>query len=193
MKPMSARESRTLIDIIQAGNTDAYRELIENHRRLVSHIVFRLIDKSEDREDLCQDIFMKVYQNLSRFRHESKLSTWIATIAYNTCVNYLQKKKIPLFDDKTPDTITLDDVSGYDDPPDTAAVSEDLRVRLHKAIGTLDRRYRAIITLYHLEGMSYSEIAEILKLPEGTVKSYLFRARKQLKNQLLTHYQREEL
>lgn len=190
---MSARESRTLIDRIQAGNTEVFRELIDKHQRLVSHIVFRLIDQSEDREDLCQDVFMKVYQNLPRFRHESKLSTWIATIAYNTCINYLQKKKIPLFDDKTPDTITLDDVSGHDSPPDKSAESEDIRVRLVNAIDTLDRRYRAIITLYHLEGMSYAEIADILKLPEGTVKSYLFRARKQLKDRLLLHYQREEL
>lgn len=190
---MNARESRALIDRILAGNTQAFRELIDRHERLVSHMVYRMIDRPADREDLCQDVFMKVYQNLSRFRHESKLSTWIATIAYNTCINYLQKKKTPLFDDKTPETVTWEDVSDSKATPEKSAESEDLRKRLNGAIAGLDQRYRAIITLYHLDGMSYAEIGSIMNLPEGTVKSYLFRARKQLKETLLNEYTREEL
>ena len=136
---------------------------------------------------------MKVYQNLPKFRYQSKLSTWIATIAYNTCINHLQKKRALLYDDVTPDEKTLDNVSADVQRPDKITEDMDISGRLQEEIERLDVRYRSILTLYHLHGMSYAEIGRIMKLPEGTVKSYLFRARKALRTRLILQYEREEL
>jgi RNA polymerase sigma-70 factor (ECF subfamily) len=186
-------ESRQLINRIKSGDHSAFQTLIETYQRLVSHIVFRAIPNASDREDICQDVFLKVYQNIGGFRFESKVSTWIARIAYNTCINYLQKKKVPLFDDHAFEDETLDSVSGQSQLPDAIAEGKDTASRLQTEIEALDVRYRTILTLYHLDEMSYSEIGKIMNLPEGSVKSYLFRARKRLRKKLLIQYQREEL
>lgn len=187
------KESRILIERIKAGDKNAFRTLIEMHQRLVGHIVFRMISNAADRKDLCQDVFLKVYQNLTGFRHESKVSTWIATIAYNTCINYLQKKKVSLFDDHTPEDKSLENISGNHMLPDEFVEERDIASRLQNEIGKLDVHLRTILTLYHLDEMSYNEIAQIMDLPEGTVKSYLFRARKRLKERLMSKYKKEEI
>ena len=186
-------ESRHLINRIKSGDHNAFQTLIETYQRLVSHIVFRTIPNESDSEDICQDVFLKVYQNIAGFRFESKVSTWIARIAYNTCINYLQKKKVPLFDDHTFEDKTLNSVSGQSKLPDAITEGKDTASRLQTEIGALDVRYRTILTLYHLDEMSYAEIGKIMNLPEGSVKSYLFRARKRLRKKLLIQYQREEL
>lgn len=186
-------ETRQRIARIQAGDTLAFQRLVEDHERLVVHIVFRMVHHRADREDLCQDVFMKVYQHLKAFRHESKLSTWIATIAYNTCLNYLQKKRALLYEDITPDQETIENISGSDYIPDVITQQRDLAAKIQTEISGMDVRYRTILTLYHLDEMSYAEIGEIMDLPEGTVKSYLFRARRQLKEKLNMQYQREAL
>jgi len=186
-------EARTLVDKILAGDAEAFKSLIEQSQRLVSHIVFKMIPNEADREDLCQEVFMRVYNYLSGFEFRSKLSTWIARIAYNTCGNYLEKKKIPLYEDMTPEDKTIDSCAGDRPLPDEQVEKQEISERLRDEIDQLPIRYRTIITLYHLDEMSYSEIGEIMKLPEGTVKSYLFRARKLLKERLTAKYQPEEL
>ena len=138
-------------------------------------------------------MFLKVYQNLDGFRFESKVSTWIARIAHNLCINYLQKKKVLLYDDRTPESESLEDFSGGHNLPDSFAEERDIASRLQDEIDKLEIRFRTILTLYHLDEMSYAEIAQIMNLPEGTVKSYLYRARKRLKERLMEKYQKEEI
>ncbi len=152
-----------------------------------------MVSNESDREDVCQDVFVKVYQNLSKFQFEAKLSTWIARIAYNTCINYLKKKKVPLFEDHLKEEISIEETITDTSAPDDFAVEEDLSARLKYEINKLPPQFRAIISLYHLDEMRYTEIAEIMDLPEGTVKSYLFRARKLLKERLMSKYRQEEL
>jgi RNA polymerase sigma factor (sigma-70 family) len=84
-------DAKVLIDKILAGNPNAFTQLVRQHERLVSQIVFRIVPSRHDREDICQDVFIKVYQNLDRFEYQSKLSTWIARIAYNTALNYASR------------------------------------------------------------------------------------------------------
>ena len=193
MKKDVINKSRSLIDRIKRGDERAFQTLFENHQRLVMHIVCRMISNVTEREDMCQEIFIKVYQNLDCFRYESKLSTWIAKIAYNTCINQIQKKKILLYDDHSPEDMSLENISGEQLLPDTFTEEKDMVVHLQREIDKLDVRYRTILTLYHLIGMNYSEIGLIMELPDGTVKSHLFRARKILKKQLLSLYRKEEL
>jgi RNA polymerase sigma factor (sigma-70 family) len=187
------KNPKVLVEKILSGKTEEFRILIEEYQRLVSHVVFRMIPKQADREDICQDVFMQVYQNLGNFKFESKLSTWIAKIAYNRCINYLEKKKIPLFDDLSSEEESFETQSEDSIAPDTFTEYQDRSFRLQQEIEQLPMQFRAILTLYHLDEMKYNEIAEIFGLPEGTVKSYLFRARKLLKERLMKKYVVEEL
>ncbi|MFQ5638066.1 MAG: RNA polymerase sigma factor [bacterium] len=184
---------KLLIDKILAGTPNAFPTLIRQYQRLVCHIVFRMVPNDLDREDVCQNVFIKVYKNLAKFQFESKVSTWIAKIAYNTCLNHLKKKAVPLFDDLTAPDESIDNcVPDLYSPADYAA-KKDLSSKLQAEIEKLPLQFRTILTLYHLDEMRYAEITEILGLPEGTVKSYLFRARKMLKERLMSQYQQEDL
>ena len=193
---MESDEKKAAQDLIQrigAGDKEAFRTLIEKYQRLVINIVFRMITNANDREDVCQDIFLRIYNNLSGFRFQSKLSTWIAQIAYNRSINFLQKKKIPLFHDTCSDTLSIENISDNHNTPDRILEEKDIMNRLQHEIDQLSIPFRTILTLYHLQDMSYLEISRIMNLPVGTVKSHLFRARKSLKEGLLSKYNKEEL
>lgn len=184
---------RDLIKRIKSGDRDAFYPLIEGYKRLVYHIVYRMMANETDREDLCQDIFIKVYENHATFQHESRLSTWIAKIAYNTCINALRKKKVPLYEDHAADGESIETCLGASDLPDEVTEEQDLSARLQSEICKLPATFRTILTLFHVEEMSYAEIAAITNLPDGTVKNTLFRARRLLKERLLDKYHQEEL
>lgn len=186
-------DQQKLVEQILAGDKAAFRTLIALNQRLVSHVVFRMIKPGPDQEDICQEVFIKVYQNLDKFRFDSKLSTWIARIAYTTCLNFLDKKKLPLYDDLGDEDKQFEPIGKEEDRPDFRFADSQLSDILKTEIDTIPPVYRTIVTLYHLDQMSYAEIAEIMKMPEGTVKSYLFRARRMLKERLLARYKREEL
>jgi RNA polymerase sigma-70 factor (ECF subfamily) len=197
-------DEHKLVDKVTSGDLQAFKILVEKYQRLVTHIVFRLILNEADREEICQDVFMRIYQNLSNFKFQSKLSTWIGKIAHNTCINYLKKKKLPLYEDliefenkhynrdHSDKYKSIESVQGEMLLPDEAAIAGEISGLLFKKINQLPAQFRAILTLYHLENLNYEEIAEILELPLGTIKSYLFRARKHLKDLLLKLYQPEE-
>lgn len=182
-----------LVRRIAKGDNEAFSEVIEQNKRLVSHIVFRMVRIEADREDLCQEVFIRALRNISSFQFRSRLSTWIARIAYNTCGNYLEKKRLPLYDDISSENSNIEAARDDSLLPDEVTEMRDISARLRSEIESLPPQFRTIITLYHLDDMSYREIEEVMGLPEGTVKSYLFRARKLLKERLLSRYQMEDL
>jgi RNA polymerase sigma factor (sigma-70 family) len=186
-------DSKLLVKKTLAGSRNAFESIIRQHQRLVSHIVFRMVSNTTDREDVCQDIFLKVYQHLGGFQFESKLSTWIARISYNTCLNYLEKKKVPLFEDISAEERSLERLPGSAPGPDRIVEDKEVSSLMHSEIEKLPVHYRAIITMYHIDRMSYREMGEVMGLPQGTVKSHLFRARKLLKERLTSKYQPEDL
>jgi len=190
---MTATETKELVKKVQLGDQQSFKLLIEQYQKLAFSIVYRMVLNETDREDLCQDIFVKVYKNLSSFTFSAKLSTWIARIAVNTCINHLKKKKVPLFGDFASENETLEESILETTNPADFTESRDLSNRLQQEIDHLKPQYRTILTLYHLEDMSYAEIGGVLNLPDGTVKSYLFRARKLLKERLIDKYEQEEL
>jgi len=157
-----------------------------------------MIMNEEDRKDITQDVFLKAYHNLSSFRYSSRLSTWLGSITYNTCINFLTKKKYVLIDDLFPEGAGNNDRK-YDVPDvnimlqDEWLSSKEVHLRLYLAIEQLPPVFKTMISLYHSEEVSYEEISEITGLPIGTVKSYLFRARKKLKESLLMQFKAEEL
>ena len=207
-KVSDAFEEKQIVADILAGDQQAFRNLIEQYQNLVSHIVFRMISHQVDREELCQEIFIKVYRNLASFKFQSKLSTWVGRIAYHACINFLKKKRIPLLDDLAKEygadhhernkadfgANSLADHAVTAIPEqERALANHELRAMLEREITNLPAQYRALITLFHVEEMSLKEIAEIMDMPEGTIKNYLFRARRVLKERLMEKYQIEDL
>ena len=169
-----------LINQILNGNSNAFTYLVTRYQKLVVHITGRLIQRQDELEDVCQDVFLKVYQNLGKYRNECRLSTWIATIAYNTSINYLRKFKKGV-EVNADDSVALRNLTDFkSDDPEKA----DLHRYIREQIELLPVHYRTILTLYHLEEFSYQEIEQITGMPEGTVKSYLFRAKALLKEKL---------
>lgn len=172
-----------LVQQIINGNNNAFRYLVANYQRLVLHIVGRVTRREEDVEDICQEVFIKVFRKIKRFRGESKLSTWIATIAYNTSISYVRKLVRwgeQSYDEK-PALIAFE----MDDTLNQKVVEkEEAKQYLMLMIERLPVNYRTVLTLYHLEEFSYKEIEQITGIPEGTIKSYLSRARKLLKGKL---------
>ena len=194
---------KILINKILGGNLNAFKNLVDRYQKLVIHIIFRSISGREKQEDICQEVFLKVYQNLAGFKFQSKLSTWIAKIAYTTTLNYVQKEKLQQdrelnykYDDQEGENNCVnpvDLVHTRDPSPLEQVEGQDVSALILKKIEKLPAPYSTIITLYHLEQMSYQEISEIMDLPEGTVKSYLFRGRKKLKESLIKELEGEEI
>ena len=148
---------------------------------------------------MMQDIYLKAYKKLPDFSFQSKLSTWIAQISYNTCLDYLRKKKLVLpglihdEDATAEDALDVMNLQHNRVITDDKILRKDLAGILQTAISGLSPLHQTLITLYHNEELSYQEIGQITGLPEGTVKSYLFRARKALKNNLLLTHKKEDL
>jgi RNA polymerase sigma factor (sigma-70 family) len=184
------------------GDRHAYGLIVKNTEGLVAQIVFKMISIPADRKDLAQDVYLKAFSNLPRFRFQAKLSTWIGQIAYNSCLHYLEKKKLVLLEDfEVDDNVQEDSLRKISDSftdslgNDTEKLlsEKELSAILKVEIEKLSPLYKTLITLYHNEELSYAEIAQITALPDGTVKNYLFRARKILKVNLLLNYKREDL
>ena len=183
-------EDQALVSEVLRGNTQAFLRLIRKYERLVAHMVGRLVKHDEEREELSQDVFMRVYEKLADFSFQSKLSTWIATIAYRHAINHLRKKKLD-----------FTELSGFEaqdtfiatDNPETVFSEQDSHDFVLGLIDKLPPQYKTVLTLYHIEGMNYAEIGQITEMPEGTVKSYLFRARNLLKERVKGYLGKEEL
>jgi RNA polymerase sigma-70 factor (ECF subfamily) len=170
-----------LVQQILNGNSNAFRFLVAKHQRLVAHIVGRIVQRREDVEDISQEVFMKIYRKLKLFRGDAKLSTWIAKIAYNTSISHVRGVKNDLSYDETPALVAKE----RDEALNQKVIErEEAKKYLLEMIEELPVHYRTVLTLFHLEEFSYREIEEITEMPEGTIKSYLSRARKILKEKL---------
>ena len=176
-------EDSELVQQVIGGNNNAFRFLVSKHQRLVLHVVGRIIQQQDQVEDVCQDVFIKVFKTLKNFRGDSKLSTWIASIAYNTAITHIrkQKRRNELSYNEQPLLLADEKDSGLNQK---VLEIEEAHRYLLKLIETLPVHYRTVLTLYHLEEFSYKEIVEITGMPEGTSKSYLNRARTLLKGKI---------
>ena len=193
---------RHLVERVLSGETNVFGIIIKNTENLVAKIVFEMIASEGDRKDIAQDVYLKAYQKLPGFKFQSKLSTWIGQICYNTCIDHLRKRKLLLadiiFETETDSSNELLDMmntvqGNFDEPVATIVIGKNISEIVKKKIEKLPAIYKTLISLYHNEELSYEEIGTITGLPAGTVKSYLFRARRELKNDLLLHYKKEDL
>ncbi|WP_439883438.1 RNA polymerase sigma factor [Pontibacter sp. MBLB2868] len=186
---------RLLVTAVLRGDRNAFGLLIKQTEGLVAQMTFKMISSPGDRKDIAQDVYLKVFKNLPGFKFNSKLSTWVGQIAYNTCLHYLEKKKLVLSGDFRKDGEMFEDNISEDPKDGTEEIlfGKELAAIMHSEIDRLKPLYRTLVSLYHQEELSYAEIAEITSLPEGTVKNYIFRARKTLKENILSKYKRQEL
>jgi RNA polymerase sigma-70 factor (ECF subfamily) len=178
-----------VVVLARQGREVAYRELIGRYERPVFSLIYRLVRDREKAEDLSQETFIKVLNALDRYDPSFKFSSWIFKIAHNTALDLLRKKE--------PDTLSLDGsphaetasdieastltaVSTNESPEDFAS-SREVGAQIEDAIAKLRPEYRTAILLCHVEGRPYEEIADIMEVPLGTVKTYIHRARIELK------------
>ena len=172
---------KEVVTRILNGDMRAFELLVKQYERLVFYVVHRLVKEQQAAEDICQEVFIKVYNSLVRFNFQSKLSTWIARIAYLTSINHLRKYNREKASDYP------ENIENYHftaDTPEQLLTRKDTANYVGQLILQLPEKYRTVLTLYHLNEFSGPEIEEITGMPEGTVKSYLFRARKLLKEKL---------
>jgi RNA polymerase sigma-70 factor (ECF subfamily) len=181
-----------VVALAQKGREAAFRELIRRYERPVFSLIFRMVRDRETAEDLSQDTFIKVLNHIDRYRPEFKLSSWLFKIANNVAIDHLRKRQIETVSiDGSPHARTAAEVeaTSFDVVARQESALEELESRelgsaIERAIAGLRPEYRSCILLRHVEGRSYEEIAATLDLPLGTVKTYIHRARRELRDAL---------
>jgi RNA polymerase sigma-70 factor (ECF subfamily) len=170
-------EDGDLVALTLRGNTEAFATLVERYDRAVYHLAYRTLHDVEEARDATQEAFFKAFRSLRTFRAGSKFSTWIFAITYHACCDRLSRRK-HYTSEELPDR--ADAAPG----PEARVIALDEASRLRAAIDALPEKYRSVVTLFHLQGKQYEEIATVLGLPMGTVKTHLFRAKEQLRRLL---------
>jgi RNA polymerase sigma-70 factor (ECF subfamily) len=178
--------------LAKQGREDAFRELIRRYERPVFSLVFRMVRDRETAEDLSQETFIKVLNNIDRYRPEFKLSSWLFKIANNVTIDFLRRRQLETVSmEGSPHAATMSaieatsfDVEARQETALEEMESRELGSAIDQAIARLRPEYRSCILLRHVEGRSYEEIAAMLDLPLGTVKTYIHRARHELRRTL---------
>jgi RNA polymerase sigma-70 factor, ECF subfamily len=181
-------DDRTLVSRILGGEGELFTDLVTRYERRVINYVYRITHRYEDAHDLAQDIFVKVYLALDRYDPKYQFSTWLFRIAQNSAIDALRKKTLSEVSLSRP---TEDEPGGKEREfadggvsPYRALKNKELSAAIDEAVGKLPPDYRELIQLRHFAELSYEEIATMKKLPLGTVKNKLFRARNLLKDAL---------
>ncbi len=181
-----------VVVLAQQGREPAFRELIRRYERPVFSLIYRMVRDSTVAEDLAQDTFIKVLNHLDKYRPEFKFSSWLFKIANNVAIDHLRRRQLDTVSmDGSPhaSTVAEAEASSFEladqaESPLDELASRELGAIIERAIGSLRPEYRNCIMLRHVEGRSYEEIAATLDLPLGTVKTYIHRARHQLREAL---------
>jgi RNA polymerase sigma-70 factor (ECF subfamily) len=167
------------------GDATAYRGLVERYETRIYHVCYGMVRNREDARDMAQDAFIKAYKNLGRFRFQSSFYTWICRIAMNVCIDHLRKQKVrraEAFDEgiATRESGGLISMEHHRNNPSKDVERKRLYQRILAAMDELPELHKQVIVLREMEGLAYKEIAEVLEIPEGTVMSRLYYARKRL-------------
>ena len=178
--------------LAQQGRESAFRELVRRYERPVFSLVYRMVRDRETAEDLAQDTFIKVLNHIDKYSPEFKLSSWLFKIANNVAIDYLRKRRLATVSmNGSPNARTASEIeaTSFDVSVRQESALEEMESRelgsaIEQAIAKLRPEYRSCIMLRHVEDRSYEEIAATLNLPLGTVKTYIHRARHELRRAL---------
>lgn len=171
-----------IIARVLAGDPGAFADLVRRHQDRVYGMALRTTGKPEDAEDLAQDVFLSVFRGLAGFKGDAQFTTWLYRVAWNRCADWLRRNRRP-----GRRTVALEDAGDVEDgrpDPATEAAGREERQRLREAVDGLDERYRAVIELAGVQGLSYAEVGKALGLPVKTVETRLYRARRMLRERL---------
>src|ERR1700716_1815768 len=180
-------EDQQLVARTQSGDAAAFDQLVVKYTPRLYGLVYNMTSNHEDTNDLLQDIFSKAYKSIRGFRGKSSFYTWIHSIAVNMTLNFLKKRgrRFHLSLDDVEASVQNDkeflEVTATSSPVREADLSE-LQKRLNEAMMKLSDEHRAVVTMFHIQGMPHAEISKILRVSEGTVRSRLFYANRQLQN-----------
>jgi RNA polymerase sigma-70 factor, ECF subfamily len=181
-----------LVTAVKAGDTVAFRGLVEKYQNRIFSMVYGMTRNREDARDIAQDTFVKAYRSLDSFRLESSFYTWLYRIAMNLTIDHARKVKRQATGEFDEEIAQRDDTGSIAEPhhidsPTRALERKQLHKEIMDALDKLPEDQKQVILLRELEGLSYKEIADILEIPEGTVMSRLFYARKKMQKLLAAH------
>lgn len=189
VQPSSSDEDKDLVERSQNGDTRAFDALVRKYTPRLYGLVYNMTGNRDDTADLLQDVFAKAYRSIKRFMGKSSFYTWIYSIAVNMTLNFLKKRGR-----HSKMNLSMDDVdSGILNDPDFIKLTtgpsplrdvnlHELQKRLNEAMMRLSEDHRTVVTLYDIQGLQHSEISKITGVSEGTVRSRLFYAHRQLQN-----------
>lgn len=180
---MPSADDHLLVKRVQAGNRDAFDELVKRYYGAVYNLAAHSIPGSEEREDVIQEIFLKVYRSIKGFRFQASFSTWLYSIARNMLIDNSRKKRpLQVSIEKEEGGIKIKDIlTDQRDDPETRLMENSADISLRKALMDLDESHKQILILREMEGLSYMELSKALGINIGTVKSRLSRARDELR------------
>ena len=183
------RTEALLIDHLREGDETALAPLVEKYKGMVHRLAMQITKNHEDANDVMQETFIKVYQSIHTFRQEAAFETWVYRIAVNEALNFVKRRErrressLETTDESEFNTETLRKAE-MNNNPEIQAEKAELRHWVTKAVNSLSLKHRIVVILHELEGLTHAEIASILNCSEGTVRSRLHYARKQLRSLL---------
>jgi RNA polymerase sigma-70 factor (ECF subfamily) len=189
-KQKTTDEDYEFVSLCKKGNVDAFGVLVKKHQKRMFNIAYRMIGNYEEACDIVQDAFVSAYRSIKSFKGTAKFSTWLYTIVMNLSKNRLKQLKtqrhrekfsindpIPTNDGQTRGELASSEPSALEN-----LEKSDVQQKVQECINSLDEEFREVLILRDIQGLSYGEISDLLEVPEGTVKSRLFRAREAIKD-----------
>ena len=187
-RSLAALSDHELVELSVDGDREAFATLVRRHRRALIHHIQRMTGRREGARDLAQDVFLKVYLSLASFDPRYRFTTWLYRIASNCAIDSLRKKQLQVCslggESNENNDVAERTLAGSDPTPDDLLRYRELRCRLEQAIEALPEAYRELILLRYRQHCRYDEIARVTRLPIGTVKNRIFRAREMLRTEL---------
>ncbi len=172
-------EEHKMIRRILAGQLHEYETLIRRYEPAVYNVLYQMLQQPAEAEELAQEVFVKAYEKLNTFNFQSRFFSWIYRIAINTAISHRKKEQRYLHPEQMPEH-----PEQLQDAPDQRMERDERDGQIRKAVAQLKEPYQAVVVLYYFEELAYVEIAEVLEVPEKTVKSRLFDARRKLRGLL---------
>ena len=183
------KDEELLIKRAQRGNLQAFEALVHRYDAKVMKVIYNMVHDFEDARDIYQEVFIKVFKSIDKFRFQSEFYSWLFRIVVNTCISFRKKRtkhqydsldEFPTGDDKSWKIVKND--NGHD--PEQQLLNTELSEQIQRSIDQLSAKQKAVFILKHYHGYKLREIASIMECAEGTIKNYLFRATQKLQNSL---------
>jgi RNA polymerase sigma-70 factor (ECF subfamily) len=185
-------DDKQLVEAARQGDAAAFRELVQRHQRRAYAVALGMVHDPDDARDVCQEAFLKVHKNLATFEGEAQFFTWLYRIVANLCIDHLRKRRGM--------KVEFDDALANDDPdeagispqrtgfdPARALADKELRAQIMTALDKLSPAHRSVLVMREVDGLSYQEMADLMKCSIGTIMSRLFHARKKMQTMLLEY------